>query len=365
MGSTRSEGTSRRGLLRGMAGAAALALAGLPQVIRSAWARSAPLAGREVPARWLPLPGTISAALEPVVGAPLPAGWDAVPADAAAWRALQQASGAGPHPVLGEIKDKLKITVEPDVIGGVPVFVSTPQEMPAANRERLLMHLHGGAYVLFPGEIGAGEGMMMAGYGRFRVVSVDYRMAPDFPFPTALDDAMAVWKALTARHDPRRMAVFGTSAGGGLTLAGMLRARAEGLPLPAAIAPGSPWADLAMAGDSVQANAVVDNLLVAATGWVGAAAKLYAGGRALDDPLISPLHGDFAGLPPAILTSGTRDLLLSATVRTHRKLRQAGVEAQLQVFEAQSHAQFLTPFAPETQEAFTEIARFFDAHLAA
>ncbi|WP_454916086.1 alpha/beta hydrolase [Xanthobacter sediminis] len=365
MGTTRLQGPSRRRLLLGAAGAAALAVTGLPQVIRSAWARAAPLAGREVPARWLPLPDTISDALKPAVGAPLPTGWDAVPADAAAWRALQRASGQGPHPILGEIKAKLRIKVEPDVIGGVPVFVSTPDDMPAANRERVLMHLHGGAYVLFPGEIGAGEGMMMAGYGRFRVVSVDYRMAPDFPFPAALDDAMAVWKALTARHDPRRMAVFGTSAGGGLTLASMLRAKAEGLALPAAIAPGSPWADLAMAGDTIHANAFVDNVLVSATGWLGAAAKLYAGGQSLDDPLLSPFRGDVTGLPPAILTSGTRDLLLSATVRTHRKLRQAGIDAQLQVFEAQSHAQFLTPFVPETQEAFEEIARFFDAHLAA
>lgn len=365
MGTTRVQGTSRRRLLLGATGAAALALAGLPQAIRSALAQAAPPAGREVPARWLPLPDTISDALKPMVGAPLPASWDAVPPDAAAWRAAQKASGRGPHPVLGEIREKLRIDVEPDVIAGVPVFVSTPRDMPAANRERLLMHLHGGGYVLFPGEIGAGEGMMMAGYGRFRVVSVDYRMAPDFPFPAALDDALAVWKALLARHDPRRMAVFGTSAGGGLTLACMLRARAERLPLPAATGLGSPWVDLVMEDDSIHANAFVDNVLVSKAGWVGAAARLYAGGRKLDDPLISPLYGDFTGLPPAILTSGTRDLLLSATARTHRKLRQAGIDARLQVFEAQSHAQFLTPFMPETQEAFEEIARFFAAHLAA
>ncbi len=97
---------------------------------------------------------------------------------------------------------------------------------------------------------------------------------------------------------------------------------------------------------------------------MGAAADLYAAGHDLRDPLISPIFGDFRGFPPAILTSGTRDLLLSDTVRAHRKLRQANIEAVLQVFEGQSHAQFLTPFVPETQEAFGEIAQFFGRHLA-
>jgi acetyl esterase/lipase len=205
----------------------------------------------------------------------------------------------------------------------------------------------------------------MAGYGRCKVVSVDYRMPPDFPFPAALDDAMAVWRELLTRHDPHRMGIFGTSAGGGLTLATVLRAKIEGVPLPAAIAPGTPWADLTGAGDSLQANAFVDNVLVANTGWVGAAARLYAGGHDLSDPLLSPIHGDFRGFPPAILTSGTRDLFLSNTVRTHRKLRQAGVEALLQVFEGQSHAQYLDPFVPETEEALVEIIGFFERHLSA
>jgi acetyl esterase/lipase len=205
--------------------------------------------------------------------------------------------------------------------------------------------------------------MMMAGYGGFRVVSVDYRMPPDHPFPAALDDAVAVWRALLAEHDPGRMAVFGSSAGGGLTLALMLRLKSEGLPLPAAIAPGTPWADLSGRGDTVNANEFVDSALVSMHGWAGGAIPLYAAGHDLRDPLISPIFGDFAGLPPAILTSGTRDLLLSDTVRVHRRLRRAGVEAALQVFEGESHAQFLEPFVPETEEAFREIAGFLGARL--
>jgi monoterpene epsilon-lactone hydrolase len=159
--------------------------------------------------------------------------------------------------------------------------------------------------------------------------------------------------------------VFGTSSGGGLTLAVVLRAKAEGLPPAAAIAPGTPWVDLTASGDSIQANAYVDNVLVANTGWAAAAAGLHAAGRYLRDPLISPIYGNFEGFPPAILTSGTCDLLLSNTVRIHRKLRQARVEAALQVFEGMSHAQYLHPFMSETEEAFAEITGFLKQHLAA
>ena len=283
---------------------------------------------REIPAHPLPVPDTVSDALKPVVGAPLPAHWNLVPDSAQAWRARAAASGIDAGAILGQLQQRLGLTVRAATLGGVPVFVSTPNTIPAANRDRLLLHLHGGGYVLFPGEVGAGEGMMMAGYGRFRVISVDYRMAPDFPFPAAIEDAIAVWRELLSRNDPRKMAIFGTSAGGGLTLATLLRARAEGLPFPAAIAPGSPWADLTVRGDSLFANAFVDNVLVSMDGWVGAAARLYAGGHDPRDPLISPLYGDFTGFPPAILTSGTRDLLLSDTVRTRGAAGIRGTESR-------------------------------------
>jgi monoterpene epsilon-lactone hydrolase len=322
-------------------------------------------ATRTVPPRLLPVPDTVSDALKPVVGAPLQAGWNTIPEDLEGWRKFAAASRDDTSPTLVEIQQKLGVRVQPETMGGVNVFVSTPLQRDHKNDRRMLMHLHGGGYVLFPGLVGAGEGMMMAGYSGFTVVSVDYRMAPDFLFPAPLDDAISVWKALLAKYDAGKMAIFGTSAGGGLTLATALRARDQGLALPAALGLGSPWVDLTGDGDSLSANAFVDNALVSNDGWVGAAAKLYAGKNDLKNPLISPIYGELTGLPPSILTTGTRDLLLSDTVRTHRKLRKAGVEASLQVFEAQSHAQFLTPFAPETEEAFKEIAEFFDLRLAA
>ena len=149
-----------------------------------------------------------------------------------------------------------------------------------------------------------------------------------------------------------------------MTLAMILRAKKEGLPLPAAIAPGSPWSDLTETGDTYKTNEWVDNVIVSYGGYLSRAALLYANGHDLKDPQLSPIYGDFHGFPPAILTSGTRDLFLSLTVLTHRKLRQAGVEASLQVFEGMSHAQYnFDPYAPETKEIFMEIASFFDKHL--
>jgi acetyl esterase/lipase len=111
--------------------------------------------------------------------------------------------------------------------------------IPDANRNRLLVHVHGGGYVYNPGEAGTGEAALMAAYGGFKVISFDYRMPPDAPYPAAMDDAMAVWKAALQMQEPRNMAIFGTSTGGGMTLAMILRAKQELLPLPAAIAPGT------------------------------------------------------------------------------------------------------------------------------
>lgn len=320
---------------------------------------------REMPARTIPVPGTVSPQMQKLIAAPLPPNWNAIPKTPEEWKQQVDAGAAAAMQTLPALRKALGVKVEPLKIGGVNAFVVTPQNIPPENRNRLLIHVHGGCYVSFPGESGTTEAIFMAGFGHFKIISVDYRMPPDHPYPAALDDAMAVWKAAIKTTDPKKMAIFGSSAGGALTLSMVLRAKQENLPLPAAIAPGTPMADLTDAGDSFHTNALLDNVLVAPGASCDKRADLYANGHDLKDPLLSPIYGDMHGFPPAILTTGTRDLLLSNTVRVHRKLRQAGVEAVLQVFEGQSHAQYYRDVtAPETKEAFEEIAHFLDKHLA-
>ena len=320
---------------------------------------------RRAPARVIPVPTQeVSPQVQAVIGQPYPSTFNADPRTTAEWKDLVTRRAADAIAGLPALKEKLGVTVQATEIGGVKAFLVTPKSIPPRNRNRLLVHVHGGGYVFSPGEAGLPEAILLSGFGGYKVISVDYRMPPDHPYPAAMDDAMAVWKELVKKNKPGNMAIFGTSTGGGMTLAMVLRAKAEKLPLPGAIAPGTPWADLAKVGDTYETNEWLDNRLVTWDGWLGRAAKLYAAGRDLKDPQLSPIYGDFSGFPPAILTSGTRDLFLSNTVRAHRKLRRAGVVAELHVYEGQSHAQYMAdPGAPETKEAFTEIARFFDAHL--
>jgi epsilon-lactone hydrolase len=316
---------------------------------------------RSVPARTLPVPGTVSPEMQTLIAAPLPGNWNMAPDTVDEWRKLS-APSAGRN--LAALRERLGVKMETTTLGGVTVYTLTPQAIPAENQNRLLVHMHGGCYVLSGGEAATSEGIYMAAFGHYKVLSVDYRRPPDAPYPAALDDGMTVWKAALKMAEPRNMGIFGTSAGGALTLAMVLRAKQEKLPLPGAIASGTPMSDLTGVGDTFAANAMVDNVLVGFDGRCDKMARLYANGHDLKDPMLSPVYGDMHGFPPTILISGTRDLLLSNTVRVHRKLRQAGVRADLHVYEGQSHAQYMRDAnAPETRETYEEIAKFFGEHL--
>jgi epsilon-lactone hydrolase len=124
------------------------------------------------------------------------------------------------------------VNSEQMTIAGVNCYMLTPDNIPEQNRDRLLVHVHGGGYVFAPAEAATREAILMAGFGKFKVISIDYRMPPDFPYPAAMDDAMAVWREVVKTNAPKKMAIFGTSTGGGMTLAMVLRAKTEGLPLP-------------------------------------------------------------------------------------------------------------------------------------
>ena len=330
--------------------------------IKSAAAQSAGI--REVPSRSIPVPDTVSPPMQAIIARPFNPNFNLTPETIADWKKRVDDAAQNVVATLPKLRESLGVTVEPIMIAGVKAFMVTPKSIPSGNNDRVLLHLHGGVRVFNPGEAGTREAILMAGFAGFKVISVDYRMPPDHPFPAALDDAVTAYRELLKTTPSENIGIFGTSAGGSLTLTTLLRAKMEGLPMPGAIAPGTPTVDLTKTGDSLFTNAFVDNVLGTQDGFIRATAFLYANGRDLKDPLLSPIYGDVTGFPPAILTSGTRDLYLSNTVRMHRKLRAAGVEAVLQVWEGQSHAQYnADPAASETKEYHDEVARFFSLHL--
>ena len=348
------------GLVLALGSLAMFSLTALPK----ASAQSAASAALEVPAKTVPVPTDVSPQLQKIIGAPLRSNWDIHPKSGEEWKPVADAGAAALIKNVPGMLERLKVKVEKTNIDGVRAFIVTPETIAPENRNRQLIHMHGGCYVLNPGEAGLPEAIFMAGFGRIKVISVEYRMPPDAYFPAALDDGITVWKAALKTVDAKNMAIFGTSAGGALTLEMVLKAKELGLPLPGAIAPGTPMSDVTKVGDTFYTNAMLDNVLVSPNGFCDDGAKVYANGHDMKDPLLSPVYGDMKGFPPTILTSGTRDLLLSNTVRVHRKLRQAGVEATLQVYEGMSHAHYIRDdTAPETREVFEEIARFFDSHL--
>ena len=192
-----------------------------------------------------------------------------------------------------------------------------------------------------------------------RVWAVDYRMPPDHPYPAAVDDCLAAYRSLLKEHRAEEIVVGGVSAGGNLTATLILRGRDEGLPLPAAAVLATPGVDFTRSGDTAKTNLGVDTVL---TNDDPAPLMLYAGGHDLTDPYLSPLFGDFSkGFPPTLLASGTRDVLLSDTVRMHRALRAAGVPAELHVLEAAPHG-FFGGGTPEDDDLDREIRRFIEDH---
>jgi epsilon-lactone hydrolase len=318
-----------------------------------------------VPARPLPVPTTVSPELQGLIAAGFNPTWDQFPQTPDQWRALVATFAADVEKnALPALLAENHVTVRRDVIGGVNVFWVEPATVGPNNADRVLLNFHGGAYVFAPGMSGLRDAILLAGQG-FRVVSVDYRMAPDAPYPAAIDDAEAVWRVLATQHRPDRIGVFGSSTGGAMTLSLVLRAKRDALPLPGGLWAGTPWSDLTKTGDSYFSNDHVDNALVSYDGLLGAAAVLYANGHDMSDPELSPVNGDMAGFPPTLLTTGTRDLFLSNTVRVHRKMRQAGVPAELNVYEGISHGDYeRRPDLPESREVYAEAAAFFDRVLA-
>jgi monoterpene epsilon-lactone hydrolase len=318
---------------------------------------------RTVPARTIPVPTTVSPEMQKRSAAVWQGSTNTVTKTSEQWKAWIRETDVWKLQEAALLKERFRVTLEEKTMGGVHVYLVMPDRIPELNRKRLLVHVHGGAYVFYGGMAATTEAILMAHYAATEVLCIDYRMPPDYPFPAALDDSVAVWKEVIKQYTPSKVGLFGSSAGGGLTLAMVIRLKELGLPLPGALMAGTPWSDLTRTGDTYFTNEFVDNVLGSEDGMIEAAAKLYAGTHDRKEPLISPVYGDLSGFPPTLLLSGTRDLLLSDTVRVHQKLLQSGVDASLLVFEAQSHGQYLEADTPECAIALGEVAQFFDRNL--
>ncbi|HTZ69163.1 MAG TPA: alpha/beta hydrolase [Acetobacteraceae bacterium] len=310
-----------------------------------------------VPARDIPVPAHLS----PEARAQLAHGtfsnppWPAQD-DIPAWRALiahMDEAGLAGLTMIGQHVDAEITKIE---AGGVAVYVATPR---GANDDgAVYLDVHGGALLWGGGACCGAMGRISAGLVRAAVWAVDYRMPPDHPYPAAVKDCVAAYRALLRERPPEKIIIGGASAGGNIAAATILMARDAGLPLPAAAVLMTPQIDLTESGDSFNTLLGVDTAL---TSRLMPAHLLYAAGNDLSDPYVSPLFGDFTkGFPPTQLHSGTRDLFLSNTVRMHRALRVAGVPAELHVFEAATHVMFMA--GPESEDRTRELRRFVDAH---
>ncbi|HLN18295.1 MAG TPA: alpha/beta hydrolase [Acidimicrobiales bacterium] len=312
-----------------------------------------------VPARDIPVPTFLSPAAQAMLGMSLGEGATyPAPDDLDGWRALVASRDGS---VLAMMRDRaagVEATVEEIDLDGVGTFVIRPKTT-AADDRRVYLDIHGGALIMGGGESCQATGTITAGQVGMPTWAVDYRMPPDHPYPTPLDDCLAAYRALLADHRPEDVVVGGGSAGGNLAAALLLRARDEGLPLPAAAVLRTPEVDLTESGDSFRTNLGVDNILTAS---LMPANLLYAAGHDLAHPYVSPLFGDFTkGFPPTLLVTGTRDLFLSNTVRLHRALRAAAVPAELHVLEAAPHGGYFG-LAPEDAEIEREVRRFVDLY---
>jgi acetyl esterase/lipase len=243
--------------------------------------------------------------------------------------------------------------------GGVPAeWISAP----GAVDDRVILYLHGGGYVL--GSVNTHREMIirLSRAASARVLALNYRLAPEHPFPAAVEDATAAYRWLVSQGvKPNRVVVAGDSAGGGLTVAALVAIRDAKMPVPAAGVCLSPWVDLEGIGESMTTKAKVDPM-VQKEGLLGMA-QLYLNGKDPRTPLAAPLYADLRGLPPLLIHVGEAETLLDDSTRIAEKAKAAGVKVDLEVWPEMVHVwQLFAPILPEGQQAVEEIGQFIRAH---
>jgi len=305
--------------------------------------------------RVVPVPTTVSAEAQTMLGR--------VVSDAAKPEPLEQRrtgtdtwqNGAGEG-----FRKAYPVTVTEETIAGVKARVITPMSVPEGKKNRVLINLHGGGFNSDSGSLT--ETIPVAYMSQTKVVAVLYRLAPENPFPAAVEDAVAVYKEILKTHKPKDVAIYGTSAGAILTGEVAVKLKQLGLPEPAALGIFSGMGDFSQMGDSAALYALngFSGHLDVPKVPVRGEDNQYARNIDLKDPVLSPMYADLHGLPPTLFITSGRDLLLSGTTLLHRAFLHGGVDARLVVFEALPHAFWNNQALPETKEADQMMAEFFD-----
>jgi epsilon-lactone hydrolase len=244
--------------------------------------------------------------------------------------------------------------------GGVPAVLVVTRE---SQRDRHILYLHGGGFITGSSSLYRHLTWRLATAARARLLSVDYRLAPEHPFPAALDDTVAAYRWLLAEGaDPRRIAVMGDSAGGNLAFAMLLKARDDGMPIPTAAVGLSPWLDLTLSSPSLKLNVDADPMLNAEE--APKLAEYYLAGADPRMPYASPLYGDVAGLPRTLLQVGSDEVLRDDSVRMADKLRAAGCQVELEIWPRMPHVWHLfASVLPEARQAIERIGTFLQRRM--
>ncbi len=253
------------------------------------------------------------------------------------------------------------VAVEPVTAPARPAEWLTP---PGARSNTVVLYLHGGGYVIGSPRSHRHLAAAVARVSAARALLLDYRLAPEHPFPAALDDAVAAYEWLLGQGlDARRIVVAGDSAGGGLTVATLLALRDRGRPLPAAGVCISPWVDLTCSAPSYAAKAAVDPIVTQES--VTMLAKAYVGAGDVKAPLVSPLYADLAGLPPLLVHVGSDEVLLDDALGLGERARKAGVDVQVEEWPAMIHVwHWFQPMLEDAERATNAIGQFVRAHTA-
>ncbi len=236
---------------------------------------------------------------------------------------------------------------------------------PGARQDRAVLYVHGGGFMIGSAAVYRHLVSRLARASGCSVLSLDYRLAPEHPYPAALEDVLDAWRWLTSGRLPSSgVALAGDSAGGNLVLSLLMRLRGSSQPLPAAVAVMAPWTDLSVSGDSVRANRSADPLLPAEL--LRPVANAYLQGADAEAADASPLFGDFAGFPPMLIHVGSTEILLDDALRLERAAQAAGVESRLKIWPRLPHVfQLFSPFVPEGRRSLEELGAFLRDRLGA